>query len=108
MALVHLRNGSIWYVSSWALRELLALVTAELPGDDEASATLQQAEAFSALQLHLYEPDLAGRIEKAVLRVAKTVVDDRMPASPSGVLQDRKNLELFVEGLRELLKLGTV
>ena len=110
MALVHLRNNSIWYASRWILRELLDLMTDELlpEQDGEALYKLVQAEAFSALQLHLYEPAVAERIEKTLLRVAHAVVDGRISVPLSSALHNKQSRDMFVDAVRELLKMMMV
>ena len=108
MALIHLRNDSIWHVSRWALRELLALVAAEMPDDTEASSLLHQSEALGALFLDTCEPQLAERIEKVLLRVAHSVADGQAPANLSDVLRDKASWEMFVGGVRDLLRMMVV
>jgi hypothetical protein len=105
VGIIHLRNGAVWQRANWVLREILALVATEMPGDDDASNILQEADAFNALQLHLYEPDLAERLEKALLRAARAVVERGLPVPPSRVLQDPVSREQFVNSIRELLKM---
>ncbi|HVE81510.1 MAG TPA: hypothetical protein VND93_01630, partial [Myxococcales bacterium] len=57
----------------------------------------------SALHLDLYEPALAERLERVMLRVAHAVVDGKLPLR-SPILQDPASRAMFVRGMRELLK----
>jgi len=109
MALVHLRNDSIWFTTRRVLHELLGLMTDELlPDDGEALYKVVQAEAFGALQLHRYQPDVAERLERVLLRVVHAVIDGRLPKQQSEYLQTQGSYPHFVGSMRELLKVMMV
>ncbi|HEY8211922.1 MAG TPA: hypothetical protein VIG99_30780, partial [Myxococcaceae bacterium] len=56
----------------------------------------------------LYEPAVADRIEKVLLRVVHAVVDGRLPVKRSRVLQDPVSYDQFLSSMRELLKMMMV
>ncbi|HYV45098.1 MAG TPA: hypothetical protein VFA20_09575 [Myxococcaceae bacterium] len=105
MAIIALRNGVVFTeINRFILGDLLDLMRDELlPDDGEALYKVDQAEAFSALQLDLYEPAIADRLEKVLLRVAHAVVDGRQ-APPSEFFQDPQKRAMFMRSMRKLLK----
>jgi len=106
MAIITLRNGVLFTeINRWILGDLLQLMEDELPpGDTEARETVLRAYLYTALQLDLYEPAIAERLEKVLLRVAHAIVDGRLPL-PSARFQDPERREGFMRSMRGLLKL---
>ena len=105
MAVIRLRNGVLFeHINNFMLRELLDLMRDELlPDDGEALYEVDQAEWNGGLMLHRYEPAVAERIERVLLRVAHAVVDGRLPLR-SPALQDPQKREMFVDSMHKLLK----
>jgi len=105
MGVIVLRNGVVFtQCNNFILRELMGLMAAQMPGDAEADDAFKRAEAVTALQLDLYEPAVAERLEKVMLRVVHAVVDGRLPLrSPEA--QHPQNREMFLSSMRQLLKL---
>lgn len=105
MAIIHLRNGVLFMeINRWILGDLLELMEEQIPPDEtEVHEKLVQAYCYSALQLHLYEPAVAERLEKVLLRVAHAIVDGRLPL-PSARFRDPVRREGFMRSMRELLK----
>ena len=105
MAIINLRNGVLFtQINRWILGDLLELMEEQIPPQEtEVHETLVQAYSYSALQLDLYEPAIAERLEKVLLRVAYAIVDGRLPL-PSPRFQDPERREGFMRSMRELLK----
>ena len=93
------RKDEIWVAARWALRELLADVSAQYPDDRQMAEKFKEAVALDGLHLDLLDPSLAQRITRALGLVVDGVLDGSIKSGISVRYPDAQTLEAYREGL---------